>query len=263
MMVPMHAPPPENPATATGIGDVVSPLRPAWMLWLSVSGLAVFVVVATHVALAPDGPLFQGVDDAWRSRIGSPGPENTPAVLFLQFIGRAQGVAVVSAVALVALACARRWRHALFFLVAVDLGAILASYVPKYLVGRPRPAADVEAGLHGPLFEVGPGSFPSGHSVAIAVMIVGIAALLPAHRRWIWWIVGALLAVAMAWQRTLVNAHWLSDTLAGLTVGACTAMLAWWALYPLVERDRGRPLRGERIIPQVEADDPPGGRPQG
>ncbi|MNJ04708.1 hypothetical protein D3C73_1655920 [compost metagenome] len=46
----------------------------------------------------------------------------------------------------------------------------------------------------------------------------------------------------MVWQRTLINAHWLSDTLFGLVAGVAGALLVWWAFWPLLQRDYGRPV---------------------
>ena len=73
-----------------------------------------------------------------------------------------------------------------------------------------------------------------------------MAALIPPARRWIWWIAGALLSAGMVWQRTLINAHWFSDTLAGLAAGAGATLVLWWAFAPLLEKDRGKPLRRGR-----------------
>ena len=92
---------------------------------------------------------------------------------------------------------------------------ILVSQLTKNLVHRPRPATDIENGLFGPLFSVDHGSFPSGHSVTAGFVIVGVAALFPAGKRLVWWIIAAVIGGGMIWQRTLINAHWLSDTVLG------------------------------------------------
>ena len=48
--------------------------------------------------------------------------------------------------------------------------------------------------------------------------------------------------LGMMWQRTLINAHWLSDTIFGLVAGAAGALLMWWAFWPLLQKDHGRPV---------------------
>jgi undecaprenyl-diphosphatase len=55
--------------------------------------------------------------------------------------------------------------------------------------------------------------------------------------------VGVLLAIGIVWQRTFINAHWVSDTLAGLWLGAAATTLLWWLFYRVLLKDRGRPLR--------------------
>jgi undecaprenyl-diphosphatase len=97
-------------------------------------------------------------------------------------------------------------------------------------VDRPRPAH--------PLVRVDHGSFPSGHSAGISLLVVVVGALLvPAARRRQWWIAGTVLTVAMMWSRTWLHAHWLSDTLAGAVAGAGAALVLWWLCTPLLARE--------------------------
>ncbi|MCA3555167.1 bifunctional DedA family/phosphatase PAP2 family protein [Aestuariivirga sp.] len=66
-------------------------------------------------------------------------------------------------------------------------------------------------------------SFPSGHATMAAV-IFGILAVLVSHSMGRWgralvYATCAILAVAIAYSRLYLGAHWLSDVLAGLTFG--------------------------------------------
>lgn len=75
-----------------------------------------------------------------------------------------------------------------------------------------------------------------------AVMMI-LLPLIPVSAVWarrIWLVVGALLAIGIVWQRTLINAHWFSDTVAGLIGGAAIALLLWWAFQPWLVRDHTR-----------------------
>ena len=83
-------------------------------------------------------------------------------------------------------------------------------------------------------------------------MAVAVFALIPADRRnlrIVWGVLGALIMVGMVWQRTLINAHWFSDTVFGLVAGTGATLLVWWAFWPLLQKDYGRPvwfMRGRR-----------------
>jgi membrane-associated phospholipid phosphatase len=112
----------------------------------------------------------------------------------------------------------------------------------KHTVARARPAAG-EAGeflassssssSSSPSSSVGETdakaeSFPSGHSAAAAATAVVLTALYP-RGRYIFWTL-ALLCAAL---RFVNNAHWLSDVVAGVTLGYVCARAMW---YVLVER---------------------------
>lgn len=96
----------------------------------------------------------------------------------------------------------------------------------KILMGRPRPSGD----------SLG---FPSGHATAaaaFAVLLIYLASrerLSPGQRLAIR-ILGVLLVVSVGLARILLHAHWPSDVLGGVLLGAgCAAAGAWWdAAHP-------------------------------
>ncbi|MFT4029209.1 MAG: phosphatase PAP2 family protein [Protaetiibacter sp.] len=232
-------------ATADPDGAVAAaPRRPRGMLLAGVAGLVVFAAFAFSVAVDVEHPWIQPLDDAWRALVGT-GPDAPTwwLPMFFQYLGEGAGNLFLIILVPVALLCVRRWRSALFFFTASLSVSLVVSQLTKNLVHRPRPAEDLENGLYGPLFSVDHGSLPSGHAVTTGIVIVAVAALLPPAWRRIWWVVAALLGAGMVWQRTLINAHWLSDTLVGLLGGIAGTLILWWAFYPLLARDRGRPLR--------------------
>ncbi|KRA24591.1 hypothetical protein ASD65_09350 [Microbacterium sp. Root61] len=222
--------------------------RPQAMLWWSLGLLAAFALMGLFVGLNPSAPFTQPLDDWWRALVGASteGSLHTTAVpMFFQFLGEAPGALLTVILIPVGLAIVGRWRSALFFLTTTLVGPGLFSQGMKNLVDRPRPATDEALGLFGPLFQVDHGSFPSGHAVSAGALVIGIAALIPSARRTarkVWWVIGALLMLGMLWQRTLINAHWLSDTIFGLVAGVSAALLMWWAFWPLLQRDYGRPV---------------------
>lgn len=220
--------------------------RTSKLLVIGLLLLAVVGVQALLVAAAPGSPWTQSIDDAWRGMVGV-GPDSGAYTWFLpmffQQLGQLPGVVALLLVLPIVLALIGRWRSALFVL-AVQLAAPgLVSQVLKNTVNRPRPAADEAAGLFGPLFTVDHGSFPSGHGVSAGALTVILVALIPATSkaaRIVVIAIGALLAVGMIWQRTLVNAHWVSDAVAGVLAGIGVALVLWWAFEPWLRRDRGR-----------------------
>jgi membrane-associated phospholipid phosphatase len=224
----------------------VAPPRPRAMLWTAIGLLAVFVLLAVGVLAAPEAPWSQALDDLWRGAVGV-GPDSwlpgfALAQLF-QHLGQLPGAVLMFLLLPLFLVLVGRWRSALFVIAVQLAGPGLLSQLTKNLVDRPRPAEDTVAGLFGPLVQVDHGSFPSGHSVSMAALIITVLALIPASAVWarrVWIVLGALLAVGMVWQRTLINAHWFSDTCAGLIGGTAVALLLWWAFLPWLRRDHAR-----------------------
>lgn len=218
-------------------------VRPRWMLVTSLALLAVFVAFGFAVAVDPSHPITQPLDDAWRAFIGAHTVDEIsgPLPMFFQEVGQIGG-AVFALLLVVWLFVIRRWRSALFLLAAELVGSFVVSQLVKNLVDRPRPEEDLAAGLSGPLLRVDHGSFPSGHGVTMGILIVAIAALLPLAWRRVWWIISVVLALGMIWQRTFINAHWISDAIAGVIGGIGITLLVWWIFAPMLERDRGRPL---------------------
>jgi undecaprenyl-diphosphatase len=108
----------------------------------------------------------------------------------------------------------RPWAASAFVLgSAVSSGAV---QLMKVLFGRARPEEI--------LLPLDSGSFPSGHTANAATVVVLLALLL--RRRWIA-VAGAGYVVLMALSRTYLGAHWVTDTVGGMLVGAAMAVLVW------------------------------------
>jgi undecaprenyl-diphosphatase len=228
--------------------------RPRWPLVTGVALLAAFVALAILLAVDPT-PFTGPLDDAWRRLVGATAPVGGPLVWVLEEFGYWLGYKLLGLFLLGFLLTRRWWTSGLLAGAAV-FGPGLLSQGTKNLLDRPRPAADPEAGLFGPWVGVDHGSYPSGHSMAMALAVTVIAIVVPpAWRRW-WLPVAALLCLAMMWQRTLQNAHWLTDTIGGVAGGVGVTLVVWWLLHAGVEVERDlswRPPRGLRPGAQAGA----------
>lgn len=115
-----------------------------------------------------------------------------------------------------------RNRWGFLFLLTVLLGIEVLTIGLKDLVGRLRPTLDPAAARLGP-------SFPSGHSSTSAAFYAAGALLLGrAQRRPVRHMLiaaAAAAAVAVASSRVLLDLHWLSDVIGGLSLG-----WGWFAL---------------------------------
>lgn len=126
-------------------------------------------------------------------------------------------VVVVLAV-VVAVADHRRHgnRHVPLFLAAVLGGVFLVNNALKLIVDRERP--DV---VH--LVSATSSSFPSGHSATAAAAWCAIALVVTRHegrrRRALGAALAAVVTGAVAASRALLGVHWLTDVVAGVTVG--------------------------------------------
>jgi membrane-associated phospholipid phosphatase len=117
----------------------------------------------------------------------------------------------------------RRWPEALFIAMtmAVEVSVFLLVTV---LVHRTRPAV--------PELDISPptSSFPSGHTAA-ALALYGSLALviyLRTRRRWAWLLL--LMPAAVGVARLYRGMHHPSDVIAGLLLGACSILIARYAV---------------------------------
>lgn len=217
---------------------VSSPRYRVTALVVGISATVAFVVLRIIVAAGGHAPL--DIDVRWHDLMAATRSHVGVAVAWVPaIVGGTVGMIVVGAL-LIALLLWRRRRAdaatlAIAMIAVVAIGATMAA-----VIGRTRPADS--------LAERMATSFPSGHT-AVASTVVVILAL--ALRRWYVSLLGAVWVVAMMWSRTYLNAHWLSDVVAGMLEGVAVAALVWVAAQAV--RDR-RALRASEEAP---ADAPP------
>jgi membrane-associated phospholipid phosphatase len=192
-------------------------------------GIALVAIVGTAAVIVPKGPL--PVDESWSDAMQAiQTPPLTKIADVFDALGSGLGVAVGIAIVAGVLAAARRWRALFVFLVA-EAAAILSSTVLKALVGRSRPPnGHIDRAT----------SFPSGHTTYAGVTCVALVLLFSSdgpRRKW-WSVLAALGIAGMAWSRTYLQVHWLSDVIAGALLGIGVALVTFGAMRADGERAR-------------------------
>lgn len=110
-------------------------------------------------------------------------------------------------------------------LIALGIGQLIGG-----TIDRVRPYEAV-SGVHLLIARTSDFSFPSDHATAVGAVAVG---LLFTDKRW--GTIGAVLAVAMALTRVYVGAHYPSDVLVGLALGAFVAAGGVYVVVPQLTR---------------------------
>jgi len=112
--------------------------------------------------------------------------------------------------------------RALLFFSSIALSGIVANVV-KFLVGRYRPKMFFEGDMYGfDPFRIGYefNSFPSGHATTVFAIAITCTMFWPRYRMFFF-----AFAALVALSRLVLNAHYLSDVLAGACIGIATAIV--------------------------------------
>lgn len=191
----------------------------------------VLVVVAT--ALGVLVTLEADIDvDAWWNGFVAFFAFARPLSLGMNFLGGGWFATFVIPLAGVAVLLALRRPWGALFIVVASAASAAGVQALKAIFGRARPEDIIVISDHG--------SFPSGHTANAATVAVIAAVLFP--RVWVA-VVGAAWVFVMAFSRTQVHAHWLSDTVGGALIGTGIALLAAAALTVHMDRERERLAR--------------------
>jgi membrane-associated phospholipid phosphatase len=198
--------------------------------------LVLFTLVAQFVPAQP-----MALDTRWSTWMGD---SQTPALKHVAVIFNALGMGYWRVVPLVAvgllLVVARRWGALTAFALSAAL-TLFGSDLIKTWVDRPRPPRHIVPAKGG--------SFPSSHAAYAAMLAVTLILVCtePSRRRLPWLVPVALVTACMAWSRTYLQVHWLSDAAAGVLLAIGVTLSIFSAIQLLFRRQTEvRPLRSRR-----------------
>lgn len=185
-------------------------------LWIGGALLVAALLLAAGILFGlADNPFV--IDTAWQDFLVT---VRTPVLLAfaygMNWLGGGWfGIFALPVLVAVLLLLLRRPWGAVYFL-AAELVSVALVQVLKHAVGRARPDDMIVTSDFG--------SFPSGHVANAATIAVVLFVLFP--RVWVA-VAGAVWVILMAFSRTYLGAHWLSDTLGGAMLGASAALLVF------------------------------------
>jgi undecaprenyl-diphosphatase len=186
------------------------------------AGAALLGAVALGAIFIPMGPL--GIDQSWADAMRD---IHSAFLRHAALVFNSLGIGLLRWLTLGAIAgvllAARRWLALVAFAIAEALAPLLSSLL-KTLVDRPRPPA----GLVHPVGS----SYPSGHATYAGTTAVALVLLFTAAGpgRWPWWTAAGVTIALMAWSRTYLQVHWLSDVVAGSLLGVGIVLVVFGAV---------------------------------
>jgi undecaprenyl-diphosphatase len=187
-----------------------------WPLISGGTALLVVVALGALITLRGNGrPLW--IDNQWLAELVEHRSTfwEVPS-LVMNYIGAGiVGVFVIPILIIAILLLIKRPWAAGYYLAATVVSSGLVQLL-KHLIGRARPDEILVISDFG--------SFPSGHVANAAVMATTLAIIFP--KVWVW-VAGVVYTVIMLLSRTYLGAHWLSDTIGGMLLGAAVAFILW------------------------------------
>jgi undecaprenyl-diphosphatase len=174
------------------------------------------LVIAVALAFRASGGAPTLVDSWWHDLLASNRSAVVEAIArALNVVGGTLVMTLVTAALVLVLLLARRWHAAIIVGVTVPLASGAHSLL-KLLVERPRP--------QDALLDLTTTSFPSGHTTTAASIAVALVLSLAITRAWAWALAAAWI-LAMAFSRTYLLVHWMTDVASGALLGASIAVL--------------------------------------
>jgi membrane-associated phospholipid phosphatase len=219
---------PDSPASLSTLrADVQPDGRRTVVLAVAIVATMAFASVRFVVALGGHAPL--AIDVWWHDLMVA--SLNDVGIVVAWIPGIAGGTLGMIIIGLVLIAILL-WRRRPW-----DAANLASAMVVVVAVGAPMAAVIARGRPAGSLAESVATSFPSGHTALATAVAVTLGLLI---RRWYVWGIGAWWVIVMMWSRTYLQAHWLSDVVAGFLEGVAVASLVWCAVEGLRDRRAAR-----------------------
>lgn len=198
-----------------------------WPLVSGVIALLLVIVGGVLIAVRQYQVVPYEIDQKWMTELyENRNPFWEGVARFFDWLGGGiVGVVVVPVAILVVLILLKRRWGAIYFLSASVASAVLVQIL-KNTVERPRPEQI--------LVTADFGSFPSGHTANAATIAVVLSIII--NRWWVWGL-GAVYVLCMLLSRNYLGAHWLTDTVGGLILGAAVALIVWAPMSHRLHRE--------------------------
>lgn len=199
---------------------------------------ALLVLAGVLIALAWTGVLQGGDTETAVGLAADRIPGVTVVALVVTELGNTVGSTAVALVGGAVLAVRGRVAEGLC-LAAVPLVASVVFTVVKRILDRARPPADLQ------VMAVANESLPSGHATMVAAawttLVLVLWPVLRSRGRVLLTAFAVLWAGAVGFTRIYLGVHWLSDVLAGWTLGAALAFTGVTVLSLVLARRTRRP----------------------
>ncbi len=151
----------------------------------------------------------------------------------VSIIGSSEAVLLLTFLVTVIFIFKRDWFHTMFFL-TVSVGGVVLNFVLKFLFHRDRPGETSVIEVFNFSFDIPSHSFPSGHMMRITLLLLFLVYL---SYRFMEYAVLKVLAsllftiilVGVALSRLFLDAHFLSDVLAAVSIS-----IVWFCLCYLI-----------------------------
>src|SRR5699024_2837626 len=154
----------------------------------------------------------------------------TKLMMIVSFIGSSELILLLTVIFGLGLLITRKWRQFFFFFI-VSVGVVALNLALKVLVHRGRPGEEAKyIDVFNYQFELQSYSFPSGHTMRATIFFMFLIYLAYYFMKRniakaISYIVFFLLIIGVALSRVLLDAHFITDILGALMIGA-----AWFFL---------------------------------